>query len=112
MNGRDTAEVLIEDYSDSDVVDVMVDGEFIYRDRKLLLYDGAELTKEQNEITGTVARVAEALSTPAEEKTPSMRMPQTRTENAAETESEPNKVELPKISAKFSAKMNSERRPQ
>lgn len=87
---------LIEDYSDQDISDVMLEGEFVYRDRKLLLYDISELLKEEHELIEAVSGNVQKGAGPAGAKMPSPPVPETRTENAAELESESKKVELPK----------------
>jgi cytosine/adenosine deaminase-related metal-dependent hydrolase len=44
----DSIRVLIEDYDDSDISDVMIEGEFVYKNRKLLLYHDDELIRERS----------------------------------------------------------------
>lgn len=90
------AAALIEDYSDSDVSDVMLDGEFVYKDRKLLLYDTAELLREERELIERVRMHIEDAQPHVEPKVPSLRVPETRNENSVEADEESKKVELPK----------------
>lgn len=87
---------LIEDYSDSDISDVMLDGEFVYKERKLLLYDASELLREERELIDAVSSRPEESATPVEPRAPSLRVPETRGENNVESEQESKKVELPK----------------
>jgi cytosine/adenosine deaminase-related metal-dependent hydrolase len=87
---------LIEDYTDSDVSDVMLDGEFVYRDRKLLLYNDAELLVEENDLFETIMRSKEIAVPVSEGKNPLPKVPLTREENVAEAETDRGKVELPK----------------
>lgn len=96
LSPDDAVGALIEDYSDPDISDVMLDGEFVYRDRKLLLYDSSELLEEERELIEAVTGHVEKGAAPVEAKMPSHRVPETRTENATEQESESKKVELPK----------------
>ncbi len=96
LSPREAAGALIEDYSDSDVSDVMLDGEFVYKDRKLLLYDGSELLKEVRELIDTSDGYAEKAVPPAEGRAPSVRAPEMRSESQTELEQDPKKVELPK----------------
>ncbi len=96
LSKRDAAAALIEDYSDSDISDVMLDGEFVYKDRKILLYDGAELLKEEGELIDTVREYDEKGPEKVEAKMPSLHAPQIRPESTTEPESESKKVELPK----------------
>lgn len=90
------AAVLIEDYNDSDVSDVMLDGEFAYRDRKLLLYDDAELMREEKELVEAIMKNKGPAIPASDEKYISPKVPSTREENAAEVEVDRSKVELPK----------------
>ncbi|HQT92001.1 MAG TPA: amidohydrolase family protein, partial [Candidatus Kryptobacter bacterium] len=96
LSPRKAAGALIEDYSDSDVSDVMLDGEFVYKDRKLLLYDGSELLKEVRELIDTAGGYAEKAVPPTEGRAPSVRAPEMRSESQTELEQDPKKVELPK----------------
>jgi 5-methylthioadenosine/S-adenosylhomocysteine deaminase len=96
LPAREAAAALIEDYGDPDVSDVMLDGEFVYRDRKLLLYDTSELLKEAHELIDRVSRYTDQTAPSAEEKIPPMRVPETRAENTNESDQESKKVELPK----------------
>lgn len=91
---EEAASALIEDYTDSDVSDVMIEGEFVYKDRKLLLYNDAELMVEENDLVETIMRGKEIAAPVSEGKTPSPKVPLTREENAEETDR--GKVELPK----------------
>ncbi len=93
---QESAAALIEDYSDSDVSDVMLEGEFVYRDRKLLLYDSSELLKEVRELVDSVSKYADKSVPVTEGKTPSVRVPEMRTQSQSEPEQESQKVELPK----------------
>lgn len=96
LSPHDAVAALIEDYSDSDISDVVLDGEFVYKDRKILLYDSTELLKEESELIGSVVNYAEKGPARAEMKTPSLHAPQVRPEDTTEPESESKKVELPK----------------
>ncbi len=96
LSQRDAARALIEDYDDSDFSDVMLDGEFVYKDRKLLLYDSAELLAEVRQLVDKISKYAAESVPAAEGKTPSVRAPETRDEDTSETEEESKKVELPK----------------
>lgn len=90
------ASVLIEDYNDSDVSDVMLDGEFVYRDRKLLLYDDAELMREESELVESIMKNKGADVPVPIEKYSSPKVPLMREEIAPELEVDRGKVELPK----------------
>lgn len=87
---------LIEDYTDSDISDVMLDGEFVYRDRKLLLYDISELLKEESQLVEALSSHTEKSVPAVEPKAPSLRVPEMTNENNVEPEQESKKVELPK----------------
>jgi cytosine/adenosine deaminase-related metal-dependent hydrolase len=91
---EEAASAFIEDYTDSDVSDVMLDGEFVYKDRKLLLYSADELTEEEKELTEVILKYKEAMV--SEVKYSSPKVPLTREEDAAEMEVDRGKVELPK----------------
>lgn len=96
LSTRNAIAALIEDYSDSDISDVMLDGEFVYKDRKLLLYDGTELIKEESELVDSLGGCADNAEPAVETEAPSVRAPKVRSENTVEPESESKKVELPK----------------
>jgi len=91
---EEAAFAFIEDYTDSDVSDVMLEGEFVYKDRKLLLYSDDELIEEEKELTETILKYREAMV--SEVKYSSPKAPMTREEDAAEMEVDRGKVELPK----------------
>ncbi len=96
LSSRNAIAALIEDYSDSDISDVMLDGEFVYKDRNLLLYDGAELLKEEDELVDKLISRVQKLEPEAAAKVPSLRAPKVRQESPTEPEPESKKVELPK----------------
>jgi Imidazolonepropionase and related amidohydrolases len=50
-NNDDILRIIIEDFDDSDVTDLMINGEFVYKDRKILFYDIEELIKDRNQLT-------------------------------------------------------------
>ncbi len=96
MSPEDSARAFIEDYNDSDISDVMLDGEFVYRDKKILLYEDTELLKEGRELAGIVGKYVKAYPPLEEEKVTQMKAPQTRPDGLNEPEPETKKVELPK----------------
>lgn len=90
------AAAFIEDYTDSDVSDVMLDGEFVYKDRKLLLYDTGELLNEEKELIEIMSGQGESAAPPVEPKPPALRTQEINVENNTEAEQDSKKVELPK----------------
>ncbi len=97
----ETADALVEDYEDSDVSDVMLDGEFVYKDRNLLLYHDYELLKEETDLIDSMAKRVEnsapiLLMDSSEEKAKPLKAPVIRGERASELEPDSQKVELPK----------------
>ncbi len=98
----EAAAALIEDYEDSDVSDVMLDGEFVYSNRNLLLYHDYELLEEEKELIDTVGRIVEtsmpvSLPDSSVEKVKPRKTPVVRSdERASELESDSQKAELPK----------------
>ncbi len=90
------AGAFIEDYSDSDVSDVILDGEFVYRDRKLLLYDTGELLNEERALIEILSGQSESVAPPVAPKPPALRTQEMNVENNIEAEQESKKVELPK----------------
>ncbi|HUI29208.1 MAG TPA: amidohydrolase family protein [Candidatus Acidoferrales bacterium] len=90
----EAAAAFIEDYTDSDVSDVMLEGEFVCKDRKLLLYNGDELMQEGADLVETVLKYKETIV--SEVKYSSPKAPSTREEDTTEMETDNGKVELPK----------------
>ena len=86
----------IEDYSDSDVSDVMLDGEFVYKDRKLLLYDTGELLNEEKDLIKILSGQTESVAPTVEPKSPALRTQEMNVESVNEVEQGSKKVELPK----------------
>lgn len=86
---------LVEDYSESDVTDVILEGEFVYKDRKLLLYDGDELVKEQQKLTEAVMKHKGPSVQSSARRSSSPKAPSVREEDAQEVETDRGKVELP-----------------
>ncbi|MCL4510531.1 MAG: amidohydrolase family protein [Bacteroidetes bacterium] len=93
----ESAGAFIEDYTDSDVSDVMLDGEFVYRDRKLLLYHDAELLNEEIELVEALKKYEQNTILVSEGKLSSPRIPETRAERPSEIEAESQKIKLPKV---------------
>ena len=98
LTPAEAAAALIEDYTDSDVSDVMLDGEFVYKDRKLLLYDCNDLIREEMELTGTILKYRETVVSDVKNSSP--KVPMTREEENSEIEPSRGKVELPKSTRK------------
>lgn len=55
---EDVLKIIIEDFNDSDVTDLMINGEFVYKERKILICDMQELIKGREQLT---ANILEAL---------------------------------------------------
>jgi cytosine/adenosine deaminase-related metal-dependent hydrolase len=98
LTSEEAASTLIEDYADSDVSDVMLDGEFVYKDRKLLLYDSDDLIREETELVQTIMKYRETMV--SEVKYAAPKLPMTREEINPELELDRGKVELPKTTRK------------
>ncbi len=96
---KEAISALLEDYSDSDVSDVMVEGEFVYKDRKLLIFSESDLMREHNELTEVLNKYKEQTMV-SESKSYSPKVPQTRGENLSELDDEAQKIELPKNTRK------------
>ncbi len=96
LSPPEAAAVLIEDYTDSDVCDVMLNGEFAYRDRKLLLYDSGELMKEKAELVEILMKSEKGTRAVSEVKTFSPKIPETRDGGPSELEWKSKSAELPK----------------
>ena len=91
-----SAEAFIEDYSDSDVSDVVLDGEFVYKDRKLLLYHDGDLLNEESRLVEILKKYKDSPISVSESKSRSPKIPKMRSESSSELESESKKAELPK----------------
>ncbi|MGC8654623.1 MAG: amidohydrolase family protein [Candidatus Kryptoniota bacterium] len=68
-NSDGVLRTIIEDFDDSDVTDLIINGEFVYKERKILIYDMAELIKERDQLTQNVSASLKAatVAEPAEE---------------------------------------------
>lgn len=96
LSSSRAAAAFIEDYTDSDVSDVMLNGEFAYKDRKLLLYHDGELMKEKAELVELLMKYEGGTATVSEVKTSSPKIPETRDGGPSELESKSKNAELPK----------------
>ena len=96
FSSEEAVSALIEDYTESDVSDVMLEGEFVYKDRKLLLYSDDELMREQMELVEIMMKSKVDSVPAAEGKNSSPKVPLMREEDVAEIDVDHVKVELPK----------------